>query len=551
MSARSTALILTLALGAPLGGQELQTDQVDAVFADIPADGPGCAVGVVRAGELEYGKGYGMANLDYGLPITTTSNFYLGSIGKQFTAAAIAHAARAGHLSLDEPIQTWLPDMPEYERPITVRHLVHHVSGIRDYLTLQSLAGKNLEDISTVDDVLELIMRQKAGNFPAGDEYLYSNSGYFLLSEIVQRATGSTLRDYMQEHFLGPLGMERSRFHDDRQEIMDGRVVGYRQTDDGYRLMHPWNFDKVGSGGMYSSIEELAAWDRNYYTEEVGGEGFTEQLRERGQLTDGTELDYAFGLSHGEYRGLPTISHGGALAGFRADLLRFPEQEATMLVLCNFPTSNPGDRARKVADIVLSSDLEPARAAEQDEAEAAPLTSDELDAFVGHWRASMGIEVEIVREEDRLIFIQNGNRADLVTAAADRVLLPAADIVMQFNDPVDGRFHHMDVTQAGREFTAQRIVPGESAGSVATDDLEGSYYSVELDVTYRVAAHEEGIRVGMGPERERTLRDTGEDRWAGQGLVVEFEREEGSVRGFTLDAGRARGIYFERRPMSR
>lgn len=212
------AVFLTLAAFDRAASQELAAAEqpasedaaaIDEVFADIEPDAPGCAVGVVADQSLAYAKGYGLANLDWGLPITPSSNFYLGSVSKQFTAAAVAHAVREGHLSLDDPIQKWLPEIPEYEQTTTVRHLVHHTSGLRDYLGLWSLSGRRLEDIHSDEETLELVARQKNANFPAGDEYLYSNTGYFLLSVVIERATGKSLREYMHErrplqHDVGP-----------------------------------------------------------------------------------------------------------------------------------------------------------------------------------------------------------------------------------------------------------------------------------------------------------------------------------------------------------
>ncbi len=555
MSARTAAPLLaavslvagSLGRWSPgLEAQQIDGAAIDGVFQDIRGAMPGCAVGVVEHQALAYAQGYGMANLDYGLPITPRSNFYLGSMSKQFTAAAIAHAARAGLLSLDDAIQKWLPEIPEYERPVTVRHLLHHTSGIRDYLGLANLAGWRIENIHTDEETLALIARQEAGNFPAGEEYLYSNSGYFLLSEVLERATGSTLREYVDQHFFGPLGMERSRFNDEdvRLAPMDERVIGYEATGDGYEMSHPWNYDKVGAGGLYANIEDLARWDRNWFTEEVGGPGFTEQLGERGVLNDGTEIPYAFGLSHGEYRGLETIAHGGALAGFRTALVRFPQQETTVLVLCNFPTSDPDARARRVADVVLASDLAPVVAEAEAAPEAVELGAEELDAFTGHWRASMGIEVEIVREGDGLVFIQAGNRSPLLVAAPDRVLLTRSDVDMRLEDLVDGRWQSMSVTQRGNAFTAERFTPGDAPSD--DTELEGRWYSEELDVTYTISRDDGRLMLEIPPDRRVEMRRIGRDAFVVPGMRIDVQREAGAVTGFTIDASRVRGITFRR-----
>ena len=520
---------------------------IDSVFADIDPMGPGCAVGVVVDRKLAYGEGYGIANLDYQIPITTRSNFYLGSIGKQFTAAAMVHAAREGHLSLDDPVRMWIPELPDYEPTITVRNLIHHTSGIRDYLTLASLAGWEFEAPHTEEDVIGLLTRQRATNFPAGEEYLYSNSGYFLLAEIVERATGRTFREYAEDELLEPLGMDRTRIHDDRLEPLPDRVVAYEIDEGAVRINHPWNFDQVGSGGVWSSIEEMVHWDRNYYTEEAGGPGFTQQLLERGVLVDGDTIPYAFGLSHGEYRGLPTVSHGGALAGFRSYLLRFPREETTVLVLCNYTSGNPGRRAQDVADVVLADRLQP----EQEEPAAAAegksveLTGSQLDAFTGHWRASIGIEVEIRRDTEGLVFVQ-GSAEVPVTIISDSVLrLEGPGVVMVFSQLDQGKYQFQQVQQGGQEFTAERFDP-DTPPTIAYPALAGEYHSDDLDATYRLFEGEDGLMLEGARGEQVRLVPVDDQRLRAPFGFLQLERRGDRVVGFTLDAGRVRGLRFER-----
>ncbi len=529
-----------------LSAQAFDPSAIDAVFADIEAEMPGCAVGVYRAGEILYRQGYGSANLDYGLPITPSSVFYLGSVGKQFTAAAIQHAADAGHLGLDDPVQRWIPEMPEYGVPVTVRHLVHHTSGVRDYLTLLDLAGIPYDVPMTDGEIVELIAAQEALNFDPGERYLYSNSGYFLLAQIVERATGRSLREYLEEHFFGPLGMGATRVHDDRREPIPLRVVGYRLAGPRVRMDHPWSFDKVGSGGVYSSIEDMARWDRNWFTEEVGGEGFSDRLLQVGGLADGTELPYAFGLSRGEYRGRETVGHGGALAGFRSQLLRFPELETTAMVACSFPSSDPAARARRVADVVLAESLEPvvAESAEvPDTPSAQPeLSNEELERFVGDWEASIGIQVAIARAGSGLVFIQGGQRVPLEVRGIDHLALPAVDAELRFSDLRDGRYHHQEVVQRGQTFTAERIAEVEP---VDWTPYVGVYHAPEIDAEWEIVADGDRARLVSG-SRTRLLEWVGEARLATSGLQIRVRLEGDRVAGLTVDAGRAQGIRFER-----
>jgi CubicO group peptidase (beta-lactamase class C family) len=331
------------------------SQRVDAVFADLDrTDSPGCAIGVVQDGRLVYERGYGMASLEFGVPNSPQLVYYAASISKEFVAASIVLAAQEGKLALDDDIRKYLPEIPDYGHTITIRHLVHHTSGLRDYFYLMHLAGMRVEDVHPKEEVLQLIARQKALNFRPGDEYLYSNSGYLLLSEIIGRVTGKSLREFARANIFEPLGMRHTHFHDDRKMVVAGRAAAYsRSNSGGFELNWFSNFDLVGSGGLLTTIEDLFAWDQNFYDNRLGGEGFLEQMHETGVLNDGKETDYAFGLIVTDYRGLRIVAHGGAAMGFRTNFLQFPTEHFSILALCNLGELDPGKRSVKIAEIFL------------------------------------------------------------------------------------------------------------------------------------------------------------------------------------------------------
>jgi len=273
-------------------------DAVDEVFAAYDhTDTPGCALGVVQGGELVYARGYGMANLDYGIAITPQSVFRTGSLAKQFTAAAIAIAVRESALSLDDPVRKWIQTLPSYPSDPTIRHMVHHTSGLRDYLTLMSLKGLRDDDFYTDAEVREAVSRQRELNFTPGAEYLYSNSGYFLLGQVIREAAGMSLREYAQEKIFGPLDMAHSHFHDDHNHIVHNRATGYAPQGDGYRISVT-TLDMVGDGGVFTSIEDLVHWV-NALDYDGLDDGLTPMLETRGVLNTGETIPYAFGQSHG------------------------------------------------------------------------------------------------------------------------------------------------------------------------------------------------------------------------------------------------------------
>lgn len=319
---------------------------------------PGCALGIVKDGRLIYKRGYGMANLDHNVPISPKSVFNIASISKQFTAMSILLLAKQGKLSLDDVLQKYLPELPRYQSPITIRHLIHHTSGIRNFIDLHELAGMRHEDVHlTDDDFLGLIARQKELNFKPGNEYLYSNSGYFLLGLIVKRASGMSLREFAEENIFQPLGMYNTHFHDDRNLVVKNRTNAYLpRSSGGFAVAIIDNNESVGASGLYTSVEDLFLWDQNFYNNKLGGgPDLISDALSPGKLNNGEKIGYAFGLGINEYKGLKRISHGGSGMGFKSAMYRFPEQNFSVICLCNAGYDiDPGGLADQVADIFLA-----------------------------------------------------------------------------------------------------------------------------------------------------------------------------------------------------
>jgi CubicO group peptidase (beta-lactamase class C family) len=339
---------------APLPAQDAR-QQVDALFAewDVPGS-PGCALGVVSNGALTHARGYGVANLEQDIPITPGTVFYMASVSKQFVAASLGLLVLDGRIALDDDVRQLVPELPAYDTPITIEQLLHHVSGLRDYLELMGMAELSLEEAYASDQILELVARQEGLNFPPGDRYLYSNTGYFLIPIIIERVTGQSIREYAAERLFGPLGMHDTNFHDDWRHAIPDRALSYRSSDDGFELSFLEKFDQVGSGGLLSTVEDLARWDANFHEPAVGGQALLDLLRTRGVLADGDTISYAGGLRLGEYNGLAVEQHSGSMMGFRTHVVRFPAERFSVICLCNFGDINPGALARDVAELYLA-----------------------------------------------------------------------------------------------------------------------------------------------------------------------------------------------------
>jgi CubicO group peptidase (beta-lactamase class C family) len=290
---------------------ERPSEQVDKLFEKMDRTiSPGCAVAALRDGKILYQRGYGMADLDHNVPITAETVFHVASMSKQFTAAAIVMLAQERKLSLDDEVRKYVPELPDFGAPVTLRQLVHHTSGLRDQWELLGLAGwRYSPDLITDDDVLSIMSRQKDLNFPPGSKHMYSNTGYTLLAQVVKRVSGQSFREFTTSRIFQPLGMRNTHFRDDHAEIVKNMAYGYVPAKDTFRISIT-NFDTVGATSLLTTVEDLALWDENFYNPRVGGPEMIRQMLERGKLSDGEQLDYAFGLVIGKHRGLATVDQG-------------------------------------------------------------------------------------------------------------------------------------------------------------------------------------------------------------------------------------------------
>jgi CubicO group peptidase (beta-lactamase class C family) len=350
---------ITLNLSAQL--TPIQQSRLDELFKEWNKPGsPGAALGIIGQGKFLYTKGYGMADLEHDIPITDATIFYIGSVSKQFVTMCILLLEEQGKLVLDDRVQKYLPDFPEYGAPLTIRHFIHHTSGVRDNLTLWGLAGNDYLDHIDKEEMYQLIRRQKELNFNPGDRFLYSNSCYFMLGLIIEKVSGESLNDFAQKNIFKPLGMLNSFFLDDNTRIIRNRAFSYHQEKGSFKnqLMR---YDLVGSGGVYSNVRDLFLWDQNFYRNRLGkgSQSLIDKMHTEGLLNNGKSSGYAFAVSNGTYRGVKTVSHGGALASYRSYLMRFPDQNTSIIILANATPIDIYSILLGVVDIVLEKDLAP------------------------------------------------------------------------------------------------------------------------------------------------------------------------------------------------
>jgi len=547
---RTLRALVVLALGSALFAPSRSPAQtpvpelrVDSVFADV--DGPttpGCALSVMRGGAPIYERGYGMANLEYGIPITPRSVFHVASVSKQFTAMAVELLVNEGKVSWDDDIRTYVPEVPDFGTPITLRHLVHHVSGIRDQWTLLGMAGWRWEaDVVTQSDVLDITSRQTALNFRPGERYLYSNTGFTLLAVVVERVSGKSLREFAHERIFAPLGMDETHFHDDHSMIVKNRAWAYAPDPEGlFGLKNSIpDFDVVGATSLFTTVHDLAAWDRNFITGRVGGHEALERMHQRFVLNSGDTIAYAHGLTVGTYRGLRTVGHGGSDAGYRSNILRFPDQDLTIAVLCNFPSANPGGRTLRVADAYLGDAMSPRPAESVPQPVHVPAS--ELAEVVGVYRGELPDQVFMVRLERDTLRLGVGGGQPVLPLGGRR--FASGSSVLTYHAGRAGVPDQLEIPGVGR---AGRVDAWDATGE-ALREFEGVYGSAELGTEYRLVMEEGGLVARHRKLDPAPLTPTFRDAFRLRSASAVFTRNaSGRIEGFTLSDGRVWNVRFRR-----
>jgi CubicO group peptidase (beta-lactamase class C family) len=557
----TSIVVATLATGAALSaasppapdpGSDLPR-RIDAVFAEWDRwDSPGAAVVVLRDGEVLYQRGYGSAQLEYSIPIVPSTVFHVASVSKQFTAMVIELLARDGKLAWEDEARRFLPELPDYGTPpITLRHLANHTSGIRDQWELLLMAGWRFDDVITREHILRMIFRQRELNFPPGAEYLYSNSGYSLLAEIASRVEGKPFRQVAEERIFRPLGMSRTRVHDELEEIVPGRADSYAPRDGGGWRNSVLSYSNDGATSVFTTVEDLARWLRNFETGAVGGKAAIESLTTRGVLGSGKTIDYALGVSNGSYRGARAISHAGSDAGFRSMTIWLPEHRLGVAVLANLSSFDAGRAAQSVIDAVVGDRLAPAAAGTGGANSRTPIVLDAslLDEYVGAYQLDFGGLVTIARQGSTLVARDPmGERSELLARSPTELLMQANGALLTFERVPGQRSPGFQARVAGQSFTAKRIEPLPAAGLA---DLAGDYWSDELMTGYRVmfegdrliarhSRHPDVVLYALAPD---TL--AGDIWWFARATIT--RDAAGRVDGLLLSGNRVRNVRFTRR----
>jgi CubicO group peptidase (beta-lactamase class C family) len=550
--AASLVLALLLARGAAFGQDhaDARADRVRALFSDIETrPSPGLAFAVVREGEVLLSGGHGLANLEHRVAITSSTVFDVASLSKQFTGLAIAMLVEQGRIGLHDDIRDYIPELPDFGSVITIAHLVHHTSGLRDWPGTLAIAGWRFDDVISYEQILRMAYAQHALNFEPGSEHTYSNTGYTLLAELVSRVTARSFRSWMDEHVFRPLGMADTHVHDDHTEVVANRAYGYSPGSAGSHRHTPNNLTALGSSSLFSTADDLARWLINFERPTVGGGSVQSLMHTRGVLNDGSTIPYAFGISHGSYRGLPTVSHSGSWASFRTYLVHFPEQRFGAVVLANGGATDATRAAHDIVDIFLADELGPGETAEAPTVQA-PAIPAVPDDYVGLYRLGPGRYLRIRRTATGLaIRATSENEFRLARRSEAEFQVEGHGASVVFVRDAGGQVRHLRY----RGTLAPKLEHREPPSSTELAEFAGEYLSEELRTAYTVEV-ENGALVMRHP-RHGTLPLTHawSDEFTGSASFltsIEFQRDEaGRVIGLLVGAGpRNRDLRFVKRP---
>jgi CubicO group peptidase (beta-lactamase class C family) len=513
--------------------------RVDKIFARFAgATGPGCSAGVSLGGTQVLAAAYGMADLEHNVPLTPESVFEPGSVSKQFTAAAVLLLAQQGKLSLDHPARRYLPELPDYGAPITVRHLLNHTSGLRDWGNLAAIGGwPRTTREYTHAHVLDILGRQRSLNYPPGAEYSYTNSGFNLLAILVGRVAGKSLPEFTREAVFKPLGMASTGWRDDFRRIVPNRAIAYSASGEAFRQDMPFE-DVYGNGGLLTTTGDLLRWNENFTSMRVGGSALFDAQHQRGQLNDGRTIAYAAGLMVLHWKGLNEVSHSGSTAGYSAWLGRYPDQRLSVAVLCNLAGVNATQLGHQVAEVYLGS------AAAPHPLPAVTVAPSTLAAWAGLYRSVRDHQTRSVNLV--LNQLQLERLGPLYPLSGNEYKVGEDGLRVQFGTAT---YHspRMRLLTEGDEGNWYEKVARATPTATELAALAGEYASDEAEVTFKVALESDHLVIHRRPGAVFPLTPTYRDGFSSELGSIRFLRDAaGAVTELSLGEARVWDLRFRK-----
>lgn len=521
---------------------------------------PGAAVSVSKNGKLLYAKGFGYSNLEYDIPISSKSIFHVASVSKQFTVMAILLLEKEGKLSVKDDIRKYLDELPELEDIVTIEHLIHHTSGLRDQLELIFLSGWRPDDVITQEHLMNMSIRQTTTNFPVGEQFLYSNTGYTFMAEIIKKVSGISFREYTKKNIFEPLGMEDTHFHDDNDEIVKNRAYSYKLDSEGRIKKSVLNYSIVGPTSLFTTVEDMAKWGHNYTTCKVGGREIIDYMTTQYRLKSGEKIEYAGGINIRDYKGLKTIEHNGADAGFRTSMVVFPKEDLVVSVFSNIGTFKPEYYAKKIAELFIDEDLidDGKKFYDYDVLEIAPEDPKKymnIEKIEGNYLIEPGTLI-IASIRDGNIYIKLPSTPELKFMYIRDGLLQGenTDVLVELVEDDDAKeIVGLNIINLPSDIRrADRIEILDKDISYLKRYI-GDYYCRELDTFYKIgvegnrliAKHTRSPITLFVPYGEDSFLSSKADYGLTGEIVFRKDKHE-NIEGFMLNSARVRNLWFNR-----
>lgn len=530
-----------------------KTNEANRLFERcIKPNSPGAAAAVLVDGKVVYKNGFGLANMEYDIPNTPSTIFHVASVSKQFTAMCILLLESEGKLNINDDIRKYIPEMPDLGHVITIKHLMHHTSGLRDQWELLFLAGWRSDDVITQEHLLKAIMRQKALNFEPGTKFLYSNTGYTLMAEIVKRVSGKPITIFAKENIFDPLKMDNTHFHDDNDMIVKNRAYSYKlDLEQGYKKS-VLNYSTVGATSLFTTAEDLLKWGYNFKTKEIGGLTVIENMKKKYTLKNGETIDYAGGVTIGDYRGLKTVEHSGADAGFRSALMCFPEQDAAIAVLSNLSTFKPMYYAKKLADIFI----------DEDEFKCEDSFSfsnyyieeeryENIKDLEGIYMTEPGITFKIEVEDNEMFILMPGTpELKLMYKTGNTYIIKDTDMLIKWEIDEKNNIEGFKIVYPHDENFAKKLNKIEISSDMLKK-YEGIYYSDELKTFYKIVLEDETLVAKHNRNEDSKLFPYEKNKFTSEeygnslsGDITFKVNQDMQVIGFNITTGRVINLWF-------
>ncbi len=528
--------------------------QVDELFTPwTTKETPGLAVAVVKDGKIIHKKGYGLANLEYNIPITTSSIFHIASVSKQFTVFSILLLEKQGKLSLDDDIRKYISEVPDFGNKITLRHLATHTSGLRDQWNLLAMAGWRLDDVITKEHVLKLVSKQKALNFTPGSEYAYCNTGFTLLAEVVSRVSKMSFAEFTKAAIFEPLQMHNTLFYDDHEKIVKNRAYSYYSSGIGYKK-NVLSYANVGATSLFTTVEDLSKWSVNFNNPIVGDAAIINTMNTPAILNNGKKFGGALGQFVGKYKGLNEIQHGGADAGYRSYLTRFPDENFSVIVFSNSAEFNSGGMAHQVVDIYLKDKIKIApikkKVIQKVATKNITVSENTLNTYVGEFELQPGFTIQIRNINGELSAKATGQAVlSLSPISITEFKVKGVEAKIEFIPNAGKNIAAIKLHQGGRIMDAPRL-KGFDTDAVDLVDFTGEFYSEELSTTYHFSVVDGKLVSKHSRLSDFNLSPTKKDEFTGAVWFfgkVEFIRDgNNNITGCKVSNGRVRNLYFKK-----